>query len=90
MRAISAANIWLNDPANKAEAITILQQRTKANETAAAEAYDVFVVKIKNFPNNGCIQPEGMTNLVSMLGKIGDLTGNPPVSKFIDTQWCPK
>jgi ABC-type nitrate/sulfonate/bicarbonate transport system substrate-binding protein len=90
MRAISAANIWLNDPANKAEAIKLLQEGTKTNEKAASEAYDVFVTKIKNFPKDACIQQEGMKNLVSMLENMGDLAGNPPVTKFIDTQWCPK
>lgn len=90
LRAIAAANQWLNDPANKAEAIKILEKGTNADQKAATEAYEVFVVKIKNFPDNACVQPEGFKNLISMLEKTGDVKGNPPVSKFIDTEWCPK
>jgi ABC-type nitrate/sulfonate/bicarbonate transport system substrate-binding protein len=90
MRAISAANTWINDPANRKEAIEILVKENAADEKSAAEAYDLFVVKTGNFPNDGCIKTEGMEVLLRKLEQMGDVSGKPPVSKFIDTQWCPK
>jgi hypothetical protein len=90
MRAISAANTWLNDPKNKQEAIDILVKENAANEKSAAEAYDLFVVKTANYPNDACIKTEGMEVLLQMLEQMGDVKGKPSVSKFVDKQWCPK
>jgi ABC-type nitrate/sulfonate/bicarbonate transport system substrate-binding protein len=90
MRAIGAADTWLNDPANRQEAMDILVKEKVADEKAATEAYDVFVRKIHNFPNDGCIQTKGMEKLVSMLQQMGGLKGDAPASKFVDTKWCPK
>jgi ABC-type nitrate/sulfonate/bicarbonate transport system substrate-binding protein len=90
MRAIAAANTWINDPANKKEAIDILVKENASDPKSAEEAYDMMVVKTGNYPKDGCIQTEGMKVLIKMLQDMGDLKGNPPVSKFVDTQWCPK
>jgi NitT/TauT family transport system substrate-binding protein len=90
LRAIADANKWLNDPANKQEAIDILMKNTNTDEKAASEAYRIFVQQIGNYPDDACIQPEGMQVLISKLEQSGDVQGNPPVSKFIDREWCPK
>jgi NitT/TauT family transport system substrate-binding protein len=90
MRAISAANTWLNNPANRKEAIDILVKENAADEKSAAEAYDLFVVKTANYPNDGCIKTEGMEVLLKMLEQMGDVSGKPPLTKFVDKQWCPK
>ena len=90
LRAIAAANIWLDDPGNRQEATAILMKNTQTSETAAAEAYRVFVQEIGNYPKDACIQPEGMAVLIAMLEQSGDVLGKPPVEKFIDRQWCPK
>ena len=43
------------------------------------------------FPMNGCVQTKGLEMLVSMLSKINKtVKEGTPVSKYIDTQWCPK
>jgi hypothetical protein len=31
-----------------------------------------------------------MALLISKLQQMGDVQGNPPVTKFIDLQWCAK
>jgi ABC-type nitrate/sulfonate/bicarbonate transport system substrate-binding protein len=89
LRAIADANKWLNDPANQSDAIQILMKNTNTSEKAATEAYRIFVQQIGNYPNDACIQPEGMKVLISKLEQSGDVQGNPPVEKFIDRQWCP-
>lgn len=89
LRAIAAANVWLDDPANRQEAIAILMKNTQTTEKAATEAYAVFVQQIGNYPKDACIQPEGMEVLISKLEQSGDVHGKPPVEKFIDRQWCP-
>jgi ABC-type nitrate/sulfonate/bicarbonate transport system substrate-binding protein len=90
MRALAEASAWIDDPANKQEAIDILVKATKTNQRGAEEAYNVLVEQIHNFPKDACIQPEGMTLLISKLEQMGDVHGNPPVTKFIDQQWCAK
>jgi len=65
-------------------------KNTHTSETAAAEAYRVFVQQIGNYSKDACIQPEGMEVLISKLEQSGDVRGTPPVTKFIDRQWCPK
>jgi ABC-type nitrate/sulfonate/bicarbonate transport system substrate-binding protein len=90
LRAIAAANVWLDSPANRQEATAILMKNTHTSETAAAEAYRVFVQEIGNYPKDACIQPEGMEVLISKLEQSGDVHGKPPATKFIDRQWCPK
>lgn len=90
MRALAEASAWIDDPANKQEAIDILVKATKTNQRGAEEAYKVLVEQIHNFPENACIQPEGMALLISKLEQMGDVNGNPPVTKFIDQQWCVK
>lgn len=90
LRAIAAANVWLDDPPNRQEATAILMKNTHTSEKAAAEAYRVFVREIGNYPKDACIQPEGMEVLISKLEQSGDVHDKPPVTKFIDRQWCPK
>jgi ABC-type nitrate/sulfonate/bicarbonate transport system substrate-binding protein len=90
LRAIAAANMWLDDPANRQEATAILMKNTQTSEKAAAEAYRVFVQQIGNYPTDACIQPEGMEVLISKLEQSGDVHGTPPVANFIDREWCPK
>ena len=89
MRAVAHASAWLNDPKNEQEAIKVLMKDTNTNEKAADEAYQVFVQQIGNYPNDACIQPEGMKVLIAKLAEMGDVQGDPPVAKFIDQEWCP-
>jgi hypothetical protein len=40
---------------------------------------------------NGCIETKGLEVLIGVLSKINKtVKASDPVSKYIDTQWCPK
>ena len=91
MRAQASAYAWLNDPANKAEAIKYLMEATKADEPAVAQAYDVYVNKLKAFAGNGCIGTKRIEMTVEMVSRVNKtVKSGTPVSKYIDTQYCPK
>jgi ABC-type nitrate/sulfonate/bicarbonate transport system substrate-binding protein len=55
LRARAAASQWLNDPANRAEAIAILADKLKIPPDVAAYTYEQNVSRIQAFPNDGCI-----------------------------------
>jgi ABC-type nitrate/sulfonate/bicarbonate transport system substrate-binding protein len=89
LRAQASASQWLDDPANRAEAIQILSDATKAPPDAAAYTYDQFVTRVRAYPDDGCIQRSGMERLLQVLAATGQIEGTPPVEKYIDRQWCP-
>ena len=91
MRAQAAATAWLYDPANKDEALKLLIAETKSDLPAASHAYDIYVTKLHMFAMNGCIETKGLEVLIGVLSKINKtVKASDPVSKYIDTQWCPK
>jgi NitT/TauT family transport system substrate-binding protein len=89
LRAQAGASQWLNDPANRAEAVQILAEATKSSGEAADYTYEQFIQRVNAYPDDGCIQRGGMEKLVQVLGAIGQVSGNPPVEKYLDRQWCP-
>jgi len=91
MRAQAEAIAWLYDPANKDEALKILMDVTKSDLEAAKQAYDLFLIKMKMFPKDGCVGVKGFQSLIGVLSQINKtVRADDPVSLFIDTQWCPK
>jgi ABC-type nitrate/sulfonate/bicarbonate transport system substrate-binding protein len=90
MRAQAAAIAWLYDPANKDEALQLLIDETKADLPSAIQSYDVYLTKLHIFPTNGCVEAKGIEVLLNVLSKINTtVKADEPVSKYIDTQWCP-
>jgi ABC-type nitrate/sulfonate/bicarbonate transport system substrate-binding protein len=91
MRAQAAAIAWLYDPVNKDEALSLLMEETKADLPAAIQSYDVYLTRLHIFPMNGCVETKGLEVLISMLSKINKtVKQGGAVSKYVDTQWCPK
>jgi ABC-type nitrate/sulfonate/bicarbonate transport system substrate-binding protein len=91
LQAQSDAVKWLYVPANKTRAIAILSTVTNSTPAEASSAYDYYVGK-KLFPENACVTKPGLENVVKILritGQLKTLTV-ADVSKFTDTQWCPK
>jgi ABC-type nitrate/sulfonate/bicarbonate transport system substrate-binding protein len=69
-RAIVQAHKWLLDPANRTEAIVILQRYTK-RETAVVEAvYDLFIAKDKLYTADAAVDPAGVdAEIATMIQK---------------------
>lgn len=90
LRAQSAAIKWLYDPANKDEAVKLLMDETKSDLASSQAAYDVYVVKMRLYPTNACVEAKGFRTLLDILARISkSVAPNEPVERFIDTQWCP-
>ena len=82
---------WLYDPANKAEAIAILEQRTRAEPQHAARTYDLLIERLQSFPRNGEISEASVEAAIKVLADEGELSGPlPPASKYIDTRYWDK
>ncbi|MSQ73141.1 MAG: ABC transporter substrate-binding protein [Betaproteobacteria bacterium] len=90
MKAQSDAIRWLYDAANRNEAMQLLMKETNSDLAAGNASYDLYVTKMRIFPVDGCIQTKGLAASLELMRKLGQVKTNPPVEKFIDTQWCPK
>jgi ABC-type nitrate/sulfonate/bicarbonate transport system substrate-binding protein len=91
LQAQSDAVKWLYAPANHARAVAILQQATNSSASEAEDSYAYYVGK-HVFPANACVTRPGLENVVKIMrttGQVKTLTV-ADVSKFTDTQWCPK
>jgi NitT/TauT family transport system substrate-binding protein len=90
LRAQTDAVQWLNNPANKAEAIQILMTAVNANQSDATQAYDYYIGK--HIWADACVHPRGLVEVADILQTTGQLTTLTPkdVPKYTDTKECPK
>lgn len=89
MRAQAAATAWLYDPANKEEALKILINETKADHPSALQAYDIYLLKLRMYPLDGCVRKSGFEALVKVLSKVNPtVKADEDVDQFIDLQYC--
>jgi ABC-type nitrate/sulfonate/bicarbonate transport system substrate-binding protein len=82
---------WFYDPANRAEAVTILAEVSKIKPEDCEKSYD-FLVKGKFFEQDGVISRTKLNALVKAMQQLGDLPADfdtatlvmPDVVKFVD------
>jgi NitT/TauT family transport system substrate-binding protein len=90
LHAQSEAVKWLNNPANKAQALQILQTQTGASPSDASQAYDYYIGK--HIWSDACIHVRGMVAVSDILHTTGKLTTltSQDVPKYADTRFCSK
>jgi ABC-type nitrate/sulfonate/bicarbonate transport system substrate-binding protein len=91
VRAYAAAARWLQDPANKEQAITILVEATRTQEKYARQTYALYLEEVKTLTPDGAPNLPGIQTAIDLLGEAGDL--NPPLpqaSKFVDDSYLQK
>lgn len=90
LAAEAAAVKWINDPANKAQAIQILATAVNASPADAEDAYDAYIGK--HAWTDACIHQPGMVNVVKIMHVTNQLTKitEADVPKFADAEWCSK
>jgi len=72
IRAYRQALSWLYDPANRAEAITLLRKRLPAlDEQAAAGVYGVLLAAKGGFTRDARLDIEGIETVLRLRGKYG-------------------
>lgn len=83
--AIRKAHEWLWNPANKAEAVTILGKYTKQPETVLNKVYEDYFVTQKIYSRTGEIERSGLTNVLRDMAEDGEILKEPapPASKFL-------
>jgi len=72
-RAIVEAHKWLLDPANRSEAIAILQRYTKRGMPVMEAVYDLFIAKDKLYSADAAVDPAGVDAEVATMIEKGVL-----------------
>ena len=91
LRSQAAASRWLNDRRNKAAALKILENATHSTPDEAEAAYEAYVVRVHDFPNNYCVMRPGMEALLTLMHDSGQTTATAAdVNRYVDDEWCPK
>jgi ABC-type nitrate/sulfonate/bicarbonate transport system substrate-binding protein len=90
LRAQLDAVQWLNNPANKAQALQILETTINAKPAEAEAAYDYYIGK--HIWTDACVHRPGLAGVVDIMHETKQLTTLTvnDVPKFADPQWCPK
>lgn len=90
LAAEAAAVKWVNDPANKAQAIEILAKAVNATPADAEDAYEAYIGK--HAWTDACIHQPGMVNVVKIMHETKQLKTitEADVPKFADPEWCSK
>ena len=78
---------WIYDPANEAQATAILTEATNTSPEDAKKTYDVYV-RGKVFSPDGVTSIPGMTKMLEMLAKLGQIKPPiPPATSFVSNQY---
>lgn len=78
---------WIYNPANRAQAISLLQELTNTAPEDATKAYDTYVGG-KIFSETGVTSLDGESKVLAMLAKVGQVPPNyPPASRFVDNHY---
>jgi ABC-type nitrate/sulfonate/bicarbonate transport system substrate-binding protein len=90
LRAQYEAVQWLNNPANKAQALQILESTMNARPADAEAAYDYYIGK--HIWTDACVHRPGLLAVVNIMHETQQLTTltASDVPKFADSQWCAK
>ncbi len=89
LRAYVRASRWLNDPANRDEAIRIGVEYTKADTDIVAQTYDLLLVQLAGrvIPPDPEISLSGLKVVVDDMVASGDLPAPQPPEKYVDQSY---
>ena len=89
MRAIGQAMRWLNDPANEKEAVRIMMDRLKIDETIAARTFKFMVPENRSFRGEGLVDPVGLNEMIRLLAMDNLIPERKPWETFVDAGFLP-
>lgn len=90
LRAYLESVAWINDEANRDEAIAILAKETGSSKEDASDTYD-FYKKVDMFPKDESLNEAGVDLLIKNLVANGTLTGPAkPATAYIDNSYLAK
>jgi ABC-type nitrate/sulfonate/bicarbonate transport system substrate-binding protein len=79
-RALRRAHDWLYDPANRAEAIQILQKYTKREGDVLAPIYDLYVAKDAILSRDGAVVVSDVDKVIAQMAENGAIPKGTVVS----------
>ena len=79
-RALRRAHGWLYDPANRAEAIAILQKYTKREPDLLAPIYDLYVGKDAILSRDGAVVVSDVDKVIAQMAENGAIPKGTIVS----------
>jgi NitT/TauT family transport system substrate-binding protein len=91
LRAILKASAWVYDPANKAEAVQLLSDRTKAAPAVARRTYELIFERLRSHARAGEISRPGLQNVLERMAELGAI--KPPLpgpERFINETYLQK
>lgn len=83
------ASMWLNDPANKDEAISILMANTKSQQSDAEQTYQLWMEN-KSLTPDSSETPEAIKTMIDMLVTTQQLKSAIPVEDVFDPSYMEK
>ncbi|MGZ8485990.1 MAG: ABC transporter substrate-binding protein [Candidatus Binatia bacterium] len=89
MRAIGQAMRWLNDPGNEKEAVRIMMDRLKIDETIAARTFKFMVPENHSFRGEGLVDPVGLNEMIRLLAMDNLIPERKPWETFVDAGFLP-
>jgi ABC-type nitrate/sulfonate/bicarbonate transport system substrate-binding protein len=89
MRAVGQAMRWLNDPANEKEAVRIMMERLKIDETIAARTFKFMVPENRSFRGESLVDPVGLNEMIRLLASDKLIPERKPWETFVDAGFLP-
>jgi NitT/TauT family transport system substrate-binding protein len=91
LKAFADGNDWIQDPANKDKAISILAKHVKVDEETASAIYDYYMNELKPYSKNAELPPSWVEGAMKIISKtVGtDFTGVTP-DKYLATGYTPQ
>ena len=89
MRAIGQSMRWLNDPVNEKEAVRIMMDRLKIDETIAARTFKFMVPENHAFRGESMVDPVGLNEMIRLLAMDNLIPERKPWETFVDAGFLP-
>ena len=80
---------WFYDPANRTEAVDIMQKLLKIDRSDIDQTW-AFYIELKVFDREGRVAESGIENLLKNLKEFGDIEGSTDVARFVNAEVLPK
>jgi ABC-type nitrate/sulfonate/bicarbonate transport system substrate-binding protein len=87
LRAYVEASRWFYDPANRAEAVRILVEESRADPAFAERTYDLYVTTRKTLAPDGGVNLDGLRVLAENWQEFGLSEPPPPTSAWLDLSY---
>lgn len=88
-RAIGQSMRWLNDPANEREAVRVMMERLKIDETVAARTFKFMIPENKSYRGEALVDPVGLNEMIRLLASDNLIPERKSWETFVDPSFLP-